>query len=150
VPRPACQYVGAIRVNNASGAGALQSPERLLTLQATAPIVLLAEGSAAGGGARQRRVATMARRRASKARSSPGPVRAGTARGKPAGAKDRTEAPGGLRAQLVMLERERDELRAELARSEARRRRLEETHAQVRDRIAWALDSLHNILGGKG
>jgi hypothetical protein len=31
-----------------------------------------------------------------------------------------------------------------------RQRRLEETQAQVRDRIAWALDSLHNILEGKG
>jgi hypothetical protein len=27
---------------------------------------------------------------------------------------------------------------------------MEKNHADVRDRIAWALDSLHNILQGKG
>ena len=48
------------------------------------------------------------------------------------------------------LECERDALKEELEHFKARQRRLEETQAQVRDRIAWALDSLHNILDGKG
>ena len=39
---------------------------------------------------------------------------------------------------------------AELERSKARQRQLEETQAQVRDRIAWALDSLHSILDRQG
>jgi hypothetical protein len=37
-----------------------------------------------------------------------------------------------------------------LERSRTRIRTLEESHAKVRDRIAWSLDSLHNILEGKG
>jgi hypothetical protein len=52
--------------------------------------------------------------------------------------------------RLATLERERDLLQQELERSRSRVRLLEETHAKVRDRIAWALDSLHNILEGKG
>jgi len=55
-----------------------------------------------------------------------------------------------LAERLAALERERDLLQQELERSRLRVRLLEETHAKVRDRIAWALDSLHNILDGKG
>ena len=55
-----------------------------------------------------------------------------------------------VKDRLSALERERDALRADLQRAEARVRELEKTQAQVRDRIAWALDSLHNILDGKG
>ena len=52
--------------------------------------------------------------------------------------------------RLAAVEGERDALKEELERFKARQRRLEETQAQVRDRISWALDSLHNILEGKG
>jgi hypothetical protein len=52
--------------------------------------------------------------------------------------------------RLAALERERDLLQQELERSRLRVRLLEETHTKVCDRIAWALDSLHNILDGKG
>jgi hypothetical protein len=55
-----------------------------------------------------------------------------------------------LRERLAAAECERDQLKEELERFKMRQRRLEETQAQVRDRIAWALDSLHNILDGKG
>jgi len=55
-----------------------------------------------------------------------------------------------LRERLEAVEGERDQLKEELERFKARQRRLEEAQAQVRDRIAWALDSLHNILDGKG
>jgi hypothetical protein len=41
-------------------------------------------------------------------------------------------------------------LREELERAEERLRELEKNHADVSDRIAWALDSLHNVLQGKG
>ena len=56
---------------------------------------------------------------------------------------------GALAERLTALERERDALQEELERSRMRVRLLEETHAKVRDRIAWALDSLHGILDGK-
>jgi chromosome segregation ATPase len=55
-----------------------------------------------------------------------------------------------MMARLAALERERDDLKEELARTQARVRQLEAGHAQVRDRIAWALDALHGILEGKG
>ncbi|MBO0742321.1 MAG: hypothetical protein J2P51_12945 [Hyphomicrobiaceae bacterium] len=55
-----------------------------------------------------------------------------------------------LAERLAALERERDLLQQELERSRLRVRLLEETHTNVRDRIAWALDSLQNILDGKG
>jgi len=51
---------------------------------------------------------------------------------------------------LAALERERDALRAELDQAEERLRVMEKNHADVRDRIAWALDARHNILQGKG
>jgi chromosome segregation ATPase len=52
--------------------------------------------------------------------------------------------------RLAALERERDALRLELERSEARVEALEKAQAHVRDRLAWALDSLQNIIQGKG
>jgi hypothetical protein len=87
----------------------------------------------------------MARRRASKARSDSASARARAPRPK---AKAGT-AGLALVERVATLERERDALKAELDRSKARVRQLEDSHAQVRDRIAWALDSLHNILDGK-
>ncbi|HJZ45337.1 MAG TPA: hypothetical protein VJ233_16615 [Hyphomicrobiaceae bacterium] len=51
---------------------------------------------------------------------------------------------------MAALERERDALRAELDQAEERLRVMQKNHADVCDRIAWALDSLHNILQGKG
>jgi len=88
----------------------------------------------------------MARRLASKARSKGAPARAQSRRGK-------TKTAGGDRTvqqRLAALERERDNLRSELEQTEERLRQLEKNHADVSDRIAWALDSLHNILQGKG
>jgi predicted nucleic acid-binding Zn-ribbon protein len=87
-----------------------------------------------------------ARRRAQKARTKIAPARENAQRGKSKAAS--SGAP--LKVRLLALERERDALRANLQRAEARVRDLEKTQAQVRDRIAWALDSLHNILDGKG
>jgi hypothetical protein len=55
-----------------------------------------------------------------------------------------------LRQRIAVLERERDTLRAELEGAQARVRTLEKTQAHVRDRLAWALDTLHTILQGKG
>jgi hypothetical protein len=85
----------------------------------------------------------MARRRAGKAK--PKSVAAGGQRGKGTA----LAAEGGLEARLAAIERERDGLRAALEAEEARRRRLEEVHAAVRDRIAWALDSLQSVLDPK-
>jgi len=51
--------------------------------------------------------------------------------------------------KLAALERERDALRLELERSEARVEALERAQAHVRDRLAWALDALQNIIQGK-
>jgi hypothetical protein len=87
----------------------------------------------------------MARRRASKARSASASARPRIPQRKP----KTTDAGPTLSERLAVLERERDALKEELDRSRARVRQLEEGQAQVRDRIAWALDSLHNILEGK-
>lgn len=54
-----------------------------------------------------------------------------------------------LKERLAAAERERDALRAALAREQARVHSLEDTNANARDRIAWALDSLQNILDAK-
>jgi hypothetical protein len=58
--------------------------------------------------------------------------------------------PSGAADRLAALERERDALRLELERSAARVEALEKAQAHVRDRLAWALDSLQNIIQGKG
>jgi hypothetical protein len=87
----------------------------------------------------------MARRRAkASGKSVSAPARAPRvkAKGGPAG--------GALVDRLEAVERERDALKDELERSKSRLRLLEETQSQVRDRISWALDSLHSILEGKG
>ena len=88
----------------------------------------------------------MARRRASKAGGKSTTVDARVSRVK---AKD---GPAGatLGERLAALERERNALKEELERSRSRVRQLEETQARVRDRIVWALDSLHGILESKG
>ena len=88
----------------------------------------------------------MAGSRAAKARTKNVSPRRASQRGNP-----REIAPeAGLKELVAALERERDALRAELERSAARVRTLEKAQAQVRDRIAWALDTLHNLIEGKG
>ena len=88
----------------------------------------------------------MARRRAMKANTKS--VSAAT---RVPRAKAKDGPPGGVLAdRLAAVERERDALKDELEHSRSRLRLLEETQSQVRDRIAWALDSLHSILRGKG
>jgi chromosome segregation ATPase len=87
----------------------------------------------------------MARRRAGKATIKSASARTRTQQPRPKGG----EAGPSLAQRLSVLEREHDALKDELERSRARVRQLEDCHAQVRDRIAWALDSLHNILEGK-
>jgi len=86
-----------------------------------------------------------AARRAQKARRKTAPARGTAQRGK-AGA---AEGQSKQKSKLSALERERDQLRVDLQRAEVRVRSLEKTQAEVRDRIAWALDSLHNILSAK-
>lgn len=88
----------------------------------------------------------MARRRATKAGGKSGVAAARAPRVK---SKDEP-ARGSLADRLAAVERERDALKDELERSKSRLRVLEENQSQVRDRIAWALDSLHSILEGKG
>ena len=122
---------------------------RLLTLQVGAPIVPGLRGRAPralAGLNNNSGFSAMARRRVSKARSESTSARVRTGRREAKGG----EAGPALPERLTALERERDALKEELARSKARVRQLEDGQAQVRDRIAWALDSLHNILEGKG
>jgi len=64
--------------------------------------------------------------------------------------KSNAAKPPGTADRLAALERERDALRLELEQSEARVEALEKAQAHVRDRLAWALDSLQNIIQGKG
>jgi len=92
----------------------------------------------------------MARRRATKARSKPASAGAHAPHAKPVGDEGAARAGhAGLRTRLAALERERDQLRADVERFRARVSELEQAQAQVRDRISWALDSLHSILDGK-
>jgi hypothetical protein len=87
---------------------------------------------------------SMAAGRAGKARTktaSP-PARARKS-GKPSGSES------SLEQRLAVTERERDAFRKELATLETRLRTIEQTQAQVRDRLAIALDSLREILDGK-
>jgi hypothetical protein len=86
----------------------------------------------------------MARRNAGKAK--PKGVASGGQRNK--GTTPAEE--GALLQRLAAVERERDALLAALSLEQERRRKLEEMHATVRDRIAWALDSLQSILEAKG
>ena len=87
----------------------------------------------------------MARRHAGKANS-----RTALARDRARHNKPKAISPASsLKERLAALERERDSLRAELEREQARARKLEEVHAAARDRISWALDSLRNILETK-
>jgi DNA repair exonuclease SbcCD ATPase subunit len=91
----------------------------------------------------------MTRRGVAKAsgRSAVGAAR--PAHAKASGSKAKSSAVNGLEERLAQAERERDALREELERFKVRQRQLEEAQAHVCDRIAWALDSLHNILEGK-
>jgi hypothetical protein len=87
----------------------------------------------------------MARRRAGKAKAKS--VASGEQRSKG------TTSPavqGALLERLAAVERERDALLAALSLEQERSRKLEEVQAAVRDRIAWALDSLQSILEAKG
>ena len=87
----------------------------------------------------------MARRHAGKANS-----RTALARDRARHSKPKTISPASsLKERLAALERERDALRIELEREQARACKLEEVHAAARDRISWALDSLRNILETK-
>ena len=47
---------------------------------------------------------------------------------------------------LEALERERDQLKAQLADAQARIARLEQARDEAVNRIDWAIDSLHNVL----
>lgn len=47
---------------------------------------------------------------------------------------------------IEQLERERNELRAQLAEAEARIEQLESQRIEVLNRIDWVIDSIHNIL----
>lgn len=84
----------------------------------------------------------MARRHAGKANPTSAAARTRNRR-----EKLRTAAPeGATRDRLAALERERDGLRVELERERVRAHKLEEANAAARDRVAWALDALNNIL----
>ena len=85
----------------------------------------------------------MARHR-DKARTKAVPAGARALRG-----REGIESGGTLQLELAAMARERDALKCELQRCEARVQQLENAQAQVRERIAWALDALQNILAGR-
>jgi uncharacterized protein (DUF3084 family) len=87
----------------------------------------------------------MAGRHAAKASGKAAPVAARVPRAK---VKDGLVI-GTLSERLAAVERERNALKEELERTRSRVRQLEDANAQVRDRVAWALDSLQNILERK-
>ena len=89
----------------------------------------------------------MARRHAGKINSRAAAVRSRAERGKPKSTATLSES--ALKERLAALERERDTLQEALQREQERARKLEEVQAAARDRIAWALETLHNILESK-
>lgn len=92
----------------------------------------------------------MARRGAAKASGKSAIAAARPVHAKaPAGKTKAAGTNGSLQQRLAIAERECIALREELERTRARQRQLEETNAHVCNRIAWALDSLRDILDGK-
>ncbi len=87
----------------------------------------------------------MARRNAGKANPGTAAARVRAGRGKLKAAV----SENALRERFSALERECDGLRATLEREQERARKLEEVQAAARDRVAWALETLHNILDAK-
>lgn len=55
-----------------------------------------------------------------------------------------------LLARLAAVEKERDALAAEVQALQQRCRQLEDTTAHVRNRLAWAIDSVESVLQNKG
>lgn len=51
-----------------------------------------------------------------------------------------------LEARLAALEAERDALKAQLAKATGRIAELEALKVQTANRIAWVIDSIHNLL----
>jgi hypothetical protein len=76
-------------------------------------------------------------------RKSPSRVRAGAEAG--AESVEAVPAPS-VDEQIAALKRECENLRQALTAAEARIRSLEDRQTEVANRIAWALDSLRNIL----
>ena len=86
----------------------------------------------------------MARVRASKQRGASAAAKPPIER-----ARARASQDGPWRERLAGIERERDLLRADLERAQARVQHLEQMHLEVRERIAWAMDTLQSVLEGK-
>ncbi len=56
------------------------------------------------------------------------------------------EGKRGAGAQIEALEKERDQLKAQLSAARAQIIKLEQARDEAVERIDWALDSLHNLL----
>lgn len=67
-------------------------------------------------------------------------ARSGGGRGKGRVARADGNAATGLEARVRELEAELEEARARI-------RRLQDERDQIRNRIDWAIDSLHNVIG---
>ena len=59
----------------------------------------------------------------------------------------KTTAAVDLKVRVAALERERAALAADLEAARARITDLETRQGEIADRIAWALDSLHDLIG---
>jgi hypothetical protein len=136
-----------VQVNNASAPQRLQSLTAFVDALGVATYrrFLQRDKRCRGRGGANNGGAAMARRQAGKTSPKPAIVRDRGARSR---AKiDFTE--NSLKERLSAAERECDALRETLEREQARVRKLEEVNAAARDRIAWALDTLQNILEAK-
>jgi chromosome segregation ATPase len=83
-------------------------------------------------------------RRASKV-DTPAGKKAGAAEQRPTS----TSAASEAQARILALEAERQKLSAELTEARTRIEGLEKRQAEIADRIAWALDSLHDLISVK-
>jgi predicted nucleic acid-binding Zn-ribbon protein len=62
-------------------------------------------------------------------------------------AREKAAAPD-LNSRIAALERERASLETDLSAARARIADLESRQAEIADRIAWVLDSLHDLADG--
>ena len=65
---------------------------------------------------------------------------------RPASGRAAAESKRGAGGRLEAIERERDQLKAQLADAQALIAKLQQARDEAVNRIDWAIDSLHNVL----
>jgi hypothetical protein len=88
----------------------------------------------------------MAQRASQKSKRQAPPARQRAGRAAPVETKRADTKLNGQVARLEMAERDRDQLKAQLAEAQATIAKLQQARDEAVSRIDWAIDSLHNVL----